>query len=95
MVTSFILLALTPKNPATLLITEPNASKPFINIGNTAVPTASNKAKNGAITLFNAVVACDNSAVPSSVLLNASLIAKNAATNNPTIPNDMVSVLPN
>ena len=44
---------------------------------------------------LKAVVAFESNSVPSLVLDNASLIAKNAVTNKPTIPNDTVNVVPN
>ena len=64
-------------------------------IGNTMFPTFSNIANIGATTELKADIAFDNASCPSFVLPKASLIAKNAATNKPTIPNDIVSVLPN
>jgi hypothetical protein len=64
-------------------------------IGKTIIPTFSNIANRGATTALNADIALDNPSCPSFVLPNASLIAKNAATNKPTIPNDTVNPLPN
>ena len=58
-------------------------------------PTFSNIANKGATTELNADIAFDNPSCPSLVFSNADLIAKNAATNKPTTPNDTVSVVPN
>ena len=67
----------------------------MVTIGNTIVPNFSNIASIGPNIELNADVAFESNSVPSCVLDNASLIAKNADTNKPTTPNDIVSVLPN